>query len=124
MLCIDTSSLIGYLEGAEGNDIDLVEQAFSDEVGVLAPVSLSEILSDPKLSPTIRELILQLPLLPILKGYWERAGLLRAKVLRRGRRARLADTLIAQNCLDHGATLVTRDNDFKVFKQIAGLKIF
>ena len=124
MLCIDTSSLIGYLEGAEGNDIDLVEQAFSDEVGVFAPVSLSEILSDPKLSPTIRELILQLPLLPILNGYWERAGLLRAKVLRRGRRTRLADTLIAQNCLDHGATLVTRDNNFKVFKQIAGLKIF
>lgn len=124
MLCIDTSSLIGYLEDTEGNDIDLVEQAFSDEVGVLSPVSLSEILSDPELSQTIRELILQLPLLPILNGYWERAGLLRAKVLRRGRRARFADTLIAQNCLDHGATLVTRDKDFKVFKQIAGLKIF
>ncbi|MFQ5729117.1 MAG: hypothetical protein ACE5GN_02000, partial [Waddliaceae bacterium] len=63
MLCIDTSSLIGYLEDTEGNDIDLVEQAFSDEVGVLSPVSLSEILSDPELSQTIRELILQLPLL-------------------------------------------------------------
>lgn len=124
MLCIDTSSLIGYLEGAKGDDVDLVEQAFADEVGVLAPVTLSEILSDPKLSLTIRELILQLPLLPLLNGYWERAGLLRAKMLRRGRRARLADTLIAQNCLDHGAVLVTRDNDFKVFKQIAGLKVF
>jgi len=124
MLCIDTSSLIAYLEGDDGDDVDLLEQAFSDEVGVLAPVTLSEILSDPKLNPTPRELILQLPLLPLLKGYWERAGLLRAKVLGRGRRARLADTLIAQNCLDHDAVLVTRDNDFKIFKQIVGLKVF
>ncbi|MFY9269514.1 MAG: PIN domain-containing protein [Candidatus Manganitrophaceae bacterium] len=124
MLCIDTSSLIAFLEGAQGVDVDLVDQAFSDEIGVVAPVTLSEILSDPKLQGGVRAMILQLPTLPILDGYWERAGLLRAKVLGRGRRARLADTLIAQSCLDHGATLVTRDDDFKIFKQIAGLKMF
>lgn len=124
MLCIDTSSLIAFLEGVQGVDVDLVDQAFSDEIGVIAPVTLSEILSEPKLQGGIRAMILQLPILPILDGYWERAGLLRAKVLGRGRKARLADTLIAQSCLDHGATLVTRDDDFKIFKQIAGLKMF
>lgn len=124
MLCIDTSSLIAFLEGAQGVDVNLVDQAFSDEIGVVAPVTLSEILSDPKLRRGVRDTILQLPILPILDGYWERAGLLRAKVLSRGRKAKLADTLIAQSCLDHGATLVTRDEDFKIFKQVAGLKIF
>lgn len=124
MLCIDTSSLIAFLAGATGADVDLVDQAFSDEIGVIAPVTLSEILSDPKLPRDVRDTILQLPTLPILDGYWERAGLLRAKVLGRGRKAKLADTLIAQSCLDHGATLVTRDDDFKVFKQVAGLKLF
>lgn len=124
MLCIDTSSLIAFLEGETGADIDLVDQAFSDEIGVIAPVSLSEILSDPKLPHDVRDTILQLPILPVLDGYWERAGLLRAKVLSKGRRAKLADTLIAQSCLDHGATLVTRDDDFKIFKQVAGLKMF
>jgi predicted nucleic acid-binding protein len=124
MLCIDTSSLIAFLEGSSGVDVDLVDQAFSDEIGVVAPVTLSEILSDPKLLPDVRDTILQLPTLSILEGYWERAGLLRAKVLGKNRKAKLADTLIAQSCLDHSATLVTRDNDFNIFKQVAGLKIF
>ena len=33
-------------------------------------------------------------------GYWERAGLLRAGALERRRKARIADALIAQSCLD------------------------
>jgi predicted nucleic acid-binding protein len=123
MLCIDTSSLIAYLQGAAGPDVDLVDRAFLDEVGIVSPVTITELLSDPNLSRSVRELILQLPVLPITDGFWERAGMLRAKLLRSGHKAKLADTLIAQNCLDHGATLLTRDDDFKAFKRIAGLRI-
>jgi hypothetical protein len=57
-------------------------------------------------------------------GYWERAGLLRAKVLARRRRARLADTLIAQSCLDHDVELIARDRDFGPFAELAGLRLF
>lgn len=124
MLCIDTSSMIAYLEGARGADVDLVDQAFSDQVGVLAPVTITELLSDPTLDRTIQDTLLQLPTLPLLEGYWERAGLLRAKILSKGRKAKLADTLISQSCLDHGVMLVTRDEDFRIYKQIAGLKLF
>jgi len=123
MLCIDTSSLIAYFEGAAGPDVNLVDQAFSDEVGIVSPVTITEILSDPNLNRSVRELILQLPVLPITDGFWERAGMLRAKLLRGGHKAKLADTLIAQNCLDHGASLLTRDEDFKAFKRVAGLRI-
>ena len=123
MLCLDTSSVIAYLQGTEGIDIDVLDQALLDQVGVLSPVTVAELLSDPHLSPTLRRTILELPTLPIVEGFWERAGLLRANVLKTGRRANLADTLITQSCLDHHATLVTRDWDFKVFVAIAGLRL-
>jgi len=122
MLCVDTSSLIAYLQGSKGKDVELIDQALADQAVVLACVTITELLSDPDLSIETRAIILGLPMLPLTDSYWERAGLLRASILRRGAKARLADTLIAQQCLDHHATLVTRDRDFKIFKQIAGLK--
>ncbi|MDC8447973.1 MAG: type II toxin-antitoxin system VapC family toxin [Nitrospira sp.] len=123
MLCLDTSSLIAYLQGEEGADVDAVDQALVDQVGVLSPVTVTELLSDPHLSSTLRRTILELPTLHITDGFWERAGLLRAKVIKTGRRAKLADTLIAQSCLDHHATLVTRDRDFKSFLSLTGLRV-
>jgi predicted nucleic acid-binding protein len=123
MLCVDTSSLIAYLEGAEGDDVNTIDQAFADQVGVITPVTVTKILSDPSLNKNVRETILQLPVLPLSEGFWERAGLLRAKVLRGGHKVKLADTLIAQSCLDHHATLITRDRDFRIFEKLAGLKL-
>lgn len=123
MLCIDTSCLIAYLEGEVGEDVEWVEQAFSDRVGVIAPVILTEILSDASLTKPVKQAILQLPILPITAGYWERAGLLRAKILKSGHKAKFADTLIAQSCLDHQATLVSRDRDFRVFHRLAALRL-
>ncbi|MGE3153033.1 MAG: type II toxin-antitoxin system VapC family toxin [Nitrospiraceae bacterium] len=123
MLCLDTSSLIAYLQGNDGADVEFVDQALADQVGVLSPVTVTEILSDPRLTTALRQTILEIPTLPVTAGFWERAGLLRAKVLRTGRRANLADTLIAQSCLDHQATLITRDRDFSVFATLAGLRL-
>ncbi|MHB8420480.1 MAG: PIN domain-containing protein [Myxococcales bacterium] len=57
------------------------------------------------------------------EGYWERAGLLRSKLLARRLKARLADTLIAQSCLDGAVPLLTRDADFRHFAQWAGLEL-
>lgn len=121
MLCLDTSSLIAYLEGSRGADVELIDQALSDEVGVISPITVTELLSDAHLRENVRQTILELPVLSIMEGFWKRAGLLRAKVLRNGHRAPLADALIAQNCLDHRATLVTRDRDFRIFKKVGGL---
>lgn len=91
---------------------------------MLPPVVLSELLSDPGLPAAVRESLLLLPRLEVLDGYWERAGLLRARVLARGQRARLADTLIAQSCIDHDVELVTRDADFRHFVRADGLRLF
>jgi predicted nucleic acid-binding protein len=62
-------------------------------------------------------------MLELREGYWARAGLLRGQCLAAGRRARLADVLIAQACLDADLPLLTNDADFEVFKLIGGLKL-
>jgi len=123
MICLDTSSLIAFLEGGTGGDVETVDKALQDQTGAIAPVTLAELLSDPELPRTLRETILNLPVLPITEGYWERAGLLRAKVLRTGHKAKLADTLIVQSCLDYRIALVTRDKDFRIFHRFSGLKL-
>ena len=96
--------------------------ALAESQACLPPVVLSEILSDPGLPPALAELVLQIPTLEATGGYWERAGRLRARVIATKRRAKLADTLIAQSCLDYDVALVTRDRDFEHFVD-AGLKL-
>jgi len=47
-------------------------------------------------------------LLEVAPGYWDRAGQLRAAILKKKRKAHVADALIAQSCLDQFAPIVTR----------------
>ncbi len=124
MIAIDTSSLIAYLSGAKGKDVEMVEMVLEYKQGALPPVVLTELLSDPKLPPAVSQLVAQLPVLDTLDGYWRRAGMLRAKLFPLGRKARLADSLIAQTCIDHDVPLITRDSDFRHFAHAAGLKLF
>jgi predicted nucleic acid-binding protein len=112
------------VSGAAGPDVEATDLALAHRQVVLPPVVLSELLSDPKLRTDVRAVFLALPLLDIVDGYWERAGLLRARALARGRRARLADTLVTQSCLDHDVELVTRDSDFGYLSRLAGLRLF
>ena len=122
MIALDTSSLVHYLGGSPRNDVEAVDIALVESQACLPPVVLSELLSDPKLSRAVEDVILQIPILEPMDGYWERVGRLRARVIRAGHKAKLADTLIAQSCLDHDVPLVTRDGDFQHFAK-AGLRI-
>ena len=123
MICVDTSSMIAYLQGLEGNDVTLTDHALLDQIAVFSSIAVTELLSAPNLSSNLRETLLAIPMLPIQEGFWERAGLLRAKILAKGSKARLADTLIAQTCLDHQVPLITRDQDFQIFKRHAKLQL-
>ena len=122
MIALDSSSLIHYLAGSPGADVLAVDIALSESQACLPPVVLSELLSEPRLRADVAEVLLQIPLLEIRPGFWERAGRLRAGVLAKGRKARLADTLIAQACLDSKVALITRDLDFRHYKS-AGLEL-
>jgi len=89
----------------------------------MCPVVLAELLSDPLRSLAARESLLHLPLLEVQSGFWERAGLTRAELIKRRIKPKLADTLIAQICIDHDMPLHARDADFRPFARLAGLKL-
>lgn len=115
MIALDTSAVIAYLSGSDGAVALRAGAAFAAQQACLPPVVLAELLSDPVLPPAVASLLKELPRLELTDGYWERTGSLRSKILARGQKARLADALIAQNCIDHHVTLVTADRDFRHF---------
>ena len=114
MIAVDTSSLRRFLSGRTGPDVDAVASALAHRTIVLPPVVLTEILSDRSAAST-SEVLTALPLLEVTDGYWVRAGVLRGQVIVAGHKARVADALIAQSCLDHDAALITNDRDFRHF---------
>lgn len=116
--------MLAFLQGEEGDDVELIQSALDARQLVLPPVVLTELLSNPLLSKSVRALLAELPILQIEPGYWMRAGALRAEAFKGKRRARLGDALIAQSCLDQLTPLVTRDKDFQQFAHIAGLSLF
>lgn len=123
MIAADTSTWVAFLEGRAGDDVLTLDQSLEARQVVMPPVVLIELLSDPKLPFSVAKSLLDIPLLETHAGYWQRAGGLRAKVLSRGRRARLGDALIAQSCVDGGVRLITRDRDFRRFAEAAGLDL-
>jgi predicted nucleic acid-binding protein len=112
-----------FLEGDNGDDVEMLTKALEDRQVVMAPAVLTELLSDPELPSSAAQTLSGLPLMDLRPGYWQRAGSLRAQVLAKKRKARLGDALIAQSCFDGGVPLITRDRDFQAFAQTAGLNL-
>jgi predicted nucleic acid-binding protein len=123
MIAADTSTWVAFLEGSAGEDAQLLDNALGDRQILMVPVVLTELLSDPKLPSEVAETLAEVPLIEIESGYWERAGVLRGKVMAKRRKARLGDALIAQSCIDRGIPLLTRDRDFRAFAEAAGLDL-
>ena len=121
MIAADTSTWIAFFEGDVGDDVQLLDKALGDRQVLMVPAILTELLSDSQIPVGTAESLKELPMIEIEPGYWQRAGELRAKVLAKGRKARLGDALIAQSCLDHGIALLTRDRDFRAFAESANL---
>jgi predicted nucleic acid-binding protein len=115
MIAADTSTWISFFEGEQGDDVVALARALQSRQVVMPPPVLTELLSDPELSASVAQTLLELPLVALKEGFWQRAGKLRAKVLARKRKARLGDALIAQCCMDADVALITRDGDFKAF---------
>jgi predicted nucleic acid-binding protein len=123
MIAADTSTWIAFLDGAPGEDTDMLDKALEDRRVLMVATVLSELLSDPKIPSGVAKIFSEIPLIEVESGYWERAGIMRSKVLARHRKARLGDALIAQSCVDRGVALLTRDRDFRAFVQAAGLTL-
>lgn len=124
MIAADTSTWISFFEGDEGEDVRALAKALEARQVVMPPPVLTELLSDPELSPSVAQTLLELPMVPLEDGFWYRAGKLRSKALARKRKARLGDALIAQCCINANIPLITRDADFKAFSRMLKLNLF
>jgi predicted nucleic acid-binding protein len=121
LIAADTSSLRRYFDGKRGFDVNRVARAVEEDDLIVPPVVIAELLSDPALPLLYAEKISVMRMLELRAGYWIRTGELRANTLREGHKAKLADVLIAQACIDHDVPLITNDADFRHFLP-AGLK--
>lgn len=123
MICADTSSLVRILEGQSGPDIALITRAAQKGDLVIAPPTVTELLSYTEARPRLADLLAIASVLPLEASAWERAGLARRKLKRLGLRATLADALIAQCCIDTGVPLIAHDPDFRHFATHCGLTL-
>lgn len=85
---------------------------------------LVEILSDPLLPKKFVDEIGGLPLLEITENYWQRAGINSSKLISKKLKARLADTLIAQSCIDHQILSLQEMSILSIFLNTAGYYCF
>lgn len=114
--------MVAFLSGDAGDDVIRIGQAISDGELWLPPPVVSELLSKPDASQ-IEPLLAGVPLLDVVPGFWERAGRSRRVVRLQGLKAALADSLIAQCCIDADVALITRDRDYRHFECWCGLKL-
>ncbi len=123
MIAADSSAMISYMAGEKSAVVNAVAEAIKSQQLMLPPAVLAELLSDVKIPAAIESALLQLPLLEITTGYWQRVGKNRAKLLSKGFKARLADTLIAQSCIDARCFFITADKDFRHYAKHCGLQL-
>src|SRR4051812_27125674 len=115
MIALDSSVMISFLNGDGGPEVERLAGLLAEDLIVLPPSTVTELLSDPRGGAQTHAAISGLDVVPLTDGYWERAGWLRAAVRRTGAKAALGDALIAQSCLDAGLALLTRDKNFEAF---------
>lgn len=122
MIAADSSSLIAFFAGDKAADTAAIATAAIEERLGLPPIVQFEMFSG-VFPAAQRNLIRDATLLELEPGHWQRAGLMRLALRKRGLKARAADCLIAQCCIDAGVSLITRDRDFRHFAAHCGLKL-
>jgi predicted nucleic acid-binding protein len=122
LIALDTSSFRRALARIQERDAVIALEALRNGEAALPPVVVAEAFSDPVSRPEFLAHVMLTPMLPVREGYWQRAGDLRAFLLRQRLKANLPDTLVAQSCIDHDIPLITYDRDFRHFQR-AGLKL-
>ena len=124
MIAADTSTLLAFLHGDfSASDVGKLRAALRASQLVLPPATMTEALSNPKTANAVFAIIGTMRLLEPLPDYWLRVAQSRAKLIGLRLKARLADALIAQSCIDADVALITRDRDFRHFATHCGLKL-
>ena len=106
-------------------DVHLLGRRLVQHAVFMLPVVLAELLSAPELPASAVADLVTLPRLESPPEFWVRAGQMRRRLILRKEKykPKLADTLIAQNCIDYNIALLTRDSDFMPFAKHEGLRL-
>ena len=122
MIAVDTSTMVAYLAGETGQDIEALQSALLRGKLRICPIVITEVLSGTT-NPNIKTLLKNIERLEFLEGFWERAGASRLILIKNGLKAKVADAVIAQSAIDHKAPLLTRDKDFRHYAKHCDLKL-
>jgi predicted nucleic acid-binding protein len=123
MICVDASVIIAWQSEADDPKAADLDALLRADAAAIAPVTITELLSGAKRESGLDDAIKVFHVLDLTPGYWERAGALRAALRRAGRKAPMADALIAQACIDAKVSLLTNDADFKIHAELFGLSL-
>jgi predicted nucleic acid-binding protein len=121
LIALDTNALVRAFDGRLDSTTSVIHLRLAAKQVRLPPVVVAELLSFP-VDPVVEDVLRRLPMLPLRRDYWARTGELRAWLRTFAVKAKLADCLIAQSCIDHDIPLITYDRDFRHFER-AGLKL-
>ena len=69
MIALDTSSLIAFLNGERGRDVESIDRALELGQAAPLPVFVTELLRGPRLDAQLSHLILALPVLELHPGF-------------------------------------------------------
>jgi predicted nucleic acid-binding protein len=121
--CVDSSVIIAWLNGADYPEAEALDALLEKDAAFIAPIGITEVLSNVNGGSIVADALATFRVLDLKPGYWERAGAMRAELRREGRKAPIADALIAQAAIDADLPLLTRDADFKIYAKSFGLKL-
>lgn len=122
-IACDSSVLIAYYAGERGAACELLDEHLVDESAYVPLAVVTEMLSAKIIPDILKSDMKVFPKLEILPGFWERAAANRRTLLIKNLKAKLADTLIAQSCIDYDIPLLTLDEDFQNFAKHCGLRL-
>ena len=123
MIAADTSVVVDYLQGVDSVYTRRVQDALFQRTISIPLVVVTELFSSPRYGDRLAIFLDEIETLELWEGYWERAGKNRSKLKARGLKAKVADALIAQSCIDHNVPLLTRDEDFRHYSEYCGLRL-
>lgn len=122
MIVADTDALIDYLRGA--GTADRVAQELSGGTLATTVVAVFELwqgVGAPSEERAVEALLGAVSVLPLTDAGAQRAGRVRRDLRRTGADIGVADSLVAGICLDHGASLLTRNRQH--FDRVRGLTL-
>jgi predicted nucleic acid-binding protein len=127
LIFVDSSAWIAFFNGAKDPIADRLDEALHhDESLCIADLILTEVLQGFRRDRDFdlaRRTLAAVDRLPLSYSTYVNAARLYRRLRTRGITPKTIDCIVAQACLDSGASLLTRDRDFEVIARHSRLRL-